>query len=74
MATRELNGVVWLDRGRGRSPGRFWAALRQAWQVRQTRRQLAEMDDHMLADLGISRAEAYEEARRAPWDTGPRRR
>lgn len=40
----------------------------------ETRRQLAEMDPRMLADIGISRSEALEEARRAPWDLAPRRR
>lgn len=36
-----------------------------------TRRQLREMDDRMLADIGISRAEALREADRAPWDLSP---
>jgi len=39
-----------------------------------TRRQLARMDDRMLKDIGISRAEALAEAGRAPWDIGPPRR
>ena len=34
----------------------------------ESRRQLAEMDDRMLSDIGISRAEALHEAARAPWD------
>ena len=34
----------------------------------ETRRRLAEMDDRMLKDIGISRADALEEAGRAPWD------
>ena len=83
MAVHEWNGVIRLDRGqldrgrldrgRRRGVGRIWDLLRLAWQARRTRRQLAEMDDRMLADIGIGRAQAYEEARRAPWDTGPRR-
>lgn len=40
----------------------------------ETRRQLAEMDPRMLADIGLSRSEALEEAGRAPWDLAPRRR
>ncbi|MGK7862138.1 DUF1127 domain-containing protein [Falsiroseomonas sp. E2-1-a4] len=36
-----------------------------------TRRYLAEMDDRMLKDIGISRGEALTEAARAPWDVGP---
>jgi uncharacterized protein YjiS (DUF1127 family) len=33
-----------------------------------TRRQLAEMDDRMLSDIGISRADAWAEASRPFWD------
>jgi uncharacterized protein YjiS (DUF1127 family) len=33
-----------------------------------TRRYLAEMDDRMLADVGISRAQAQTEASRWMWD------
>ncbi|BDG71217.1 DUF1127 domain-containing protein [Roseomonas fluvialis] len=61
---------------------RFMAARGNGWlvplhrvlQAIETRRQLAEMDRRMLADIGISRSEALEEARRAPWDLAPRRR
>ena len=42
--------------------------LRAMWRAIQTRRQLAEMDDRMLRDIGISRADALHEAERAPWD------
>lgn len=33
-----------------------------------TRRQLADMDDRMLKDIGISRVDALQEADRLPWD------
>lgn len=46
--------------------------LRAMWRAIQTRRQLAEMDDRMLRDIGISRADALQEAERLPWDTGPK--
>ena len=39
-----------------------------------TRRQLARLDDRMLKDIGLSRADALAEAARAPWDVGPPRR
>jgi uncharacterized protein YjiS (DUF1127 family) len=42
--------------------------LRAIW----TRRQLAEMDDRMLRDIGISRVDALQEADRLPWDLTPR--
>lgn len=88
MAVSEWDGVIRFDAGRrhgicereGRGhgaagwAGRLLALLRLAWQVRRTRRELAQMDDRMLSDIGIGRADAYEEARRAPWDTGSRRR
>jgi uncharacterized protein YjiS (DUF1127 family) len=37
-----------------------------------TRRYLAEMDDRMLKDIGISRVDALREAERLPWDIGRR--
>jgi uncharacterized protein YjiS (DUF1127 family) len=46
----------------------------------ETRRMLAGLDDRMLADIGLSRADALREAERRPWDVapevghGPRRR
>jgi uncharacterized protein YjiS (DUF1127 family) len=49
----------WLARG--------WSVLRIWANTLSTRRGLAEMDDRMLADLGISRAQADFELRRAPW-------
>lgn len=50
-----------------------WAALAEMAPTRQTRRVLAEMDDRMLADIGIGRGDALMEASRAPWDVGSRR-
>lgn len=38
----------------------------------ETRRHLAEMDDRMLKDIGITRVDALREAGRAPWDLTPR--
>ena len=60
------------------SPGavllRAWRALGEMAHARQTRRMLAEMDDRMLADIGIGRGDAMTEAARAPWDLADRRR
>lgn len=39
-----------------------WASL---W---SERRALCQLDDRTLADLGLTRAQACAEARRAPWD------
>jgi uncharacterized protein YjiS (DUF1127 family) len=41
--------------------------LARAWRNFTTRRDLAEMDDRMLKDLGISRAQAHFEANRSIW-------
>ncbi len=38
------------------------------------RRQIAKMDDRMLADIGLSRAEASMEINRRPWDVAPKAR
>jgi uncharacterized protein YjiS (DUF1127 family) len=53
---------------------RLAAALNRAWrevevtsQIIASRRQLRELDDRMLKDLGISRAEAEFESRRSVW-------
>ncbi|MFZ6761896.1 DUF1127 domain-containing protein [Pseudoroseomonas sp. WGS1072] len=53
--------------------GGWGAFLRRALHAIETRQQLAEMDARMLKDIGLSRAEALEEAHRAPWDLGRRR-
>jgi uncharacterized protein YjiS (DUF1127 family) len=58
-------------RGR-RRPGRAWLEfLARMVAAIETRRQLAAMDDRMLSDIGISRAEALREAERRPWDLVP---
>lgn len=62
LRTAAAQGPTWLN----------W--LRRAFEAIETRRYLAEMDRRMLADIGISRSEALEEAARAPWDLMPRRR
>ena len=59
----------------GATRGTAWLGwLNRVLQAVESRRHLAEMDRRMLADIGISRAEALEEAARAPWDLMPRRR
>ncbi len=40
----------------------------------RTRRMLARLDDRMLSDIGISRADALEEAGRAPWNVTAHRK
>ena len=54
-----------------RLPARAGAGLAQvaanAWRVITTRQALSDMDDRMLQDLGISRAQAQFEVSRPVW-------
>ena len=54
---------------------RIVTALAQAWQaakvrhqIRRERQMLATLDDRMLKDIGLTRAEANFEAGRSSWD------
>lgn len=49
-----------------------WTALAAMVRAHQTRRLLAEMDDRMLADIGVSRGDASMEAARPAWGTATR--
>jgi uncharacterized protein YjiS (DUF1127 family) len=60
--TAMLRGTAWI------------AWLRRVLQAIESRRHLTEMDRRMLADIGLSRSEALEEAARLPWDLTPPRR
>jgi uncharacterized protein YjiS (DUF1127 family) len=42
--------------------------LLSAATLARSRRSLAHLDDHLLRDIGLSRAEAEAEASRSPWD------
>lgn len=57
--------------GRARAPHPWLDLFLVALRVAEGRRALAAMDDRMLADIGLSRAEALAEASRAPWDLAP---
>ena len=52
--------------------GGWLAWMARCLQAIETRRHLAEMDDRMLRDIGITRLDARMEAARSPWDHGPR--
>lgn len=73
MAARSIHAADhWAWQGARPAGGMILRRLRRAWQVVATRHVLAEMDDRMLADIGISRADAQLEANRAPWDVADR--
>lgn len=44
------------------------------YRTRRTRRQLADLSDHALQDLGLTREAALQEALRPFWDTHGRQR
>jgi uncharacterized protein YjiS (DUF1127 family) len=48
--------------------GRVWSLLRRALSLHRSRKDLAELDPHMLRDIGLTRAEATREAARPVWD------
>ncbi len=50
------------------------SAMDTALRTIVTRRELVELDEHALADVGLTRAEALAEAARGPWQTEPRPR
>lgn len=54
------------------APRGLFGSLRRAFAVQAERRRLAEMDDRMLSDIGLSRVDAMAEARRPLWDTALR--
>ena len=69
MAT--TSNVTWLSPAHAASrpaARRRLPSLAAMWQAAMTRRTLAQMDDRMLADIGIGRADAATEAARLPWD------
>ncbi len=50
-----------------------WAKLVLMRRVAETRRELGTLNPRLLADIGVTRAEAAQEAERWPWDPGPNR-
>ncbi|WP_084066132.1 DUF1127 domain-containing protein [Marivita hallyeonensis] len=46
----------------------FLARVNAAMALRRSRARLAELDDHMLADIGLTSRDAEAEANRPIWD------
>ena len=76
MAARGVltEGFSHSTTGRTASVPSVWARLRRVIQVVSTRNHLTEMDDRMLADVGLTRSDAFIEMNRAPWDIETKRR
>jgi len=48
-------------------PRSVMSSIRQVFAVAHQRRQLRALDEHLLEDIGISRAQALEEGRQTAW-------
>lgn len=59
---------VALDRVQRRGGKGIFARLAAIAALAAQRRQLANLDDALLDDIGLTRGEARREASRAPWD------
>ncbi len=44
-----------------------WTAIRSAWRRHRSRQRIAQLDNHLLRDIGISFAEAEAEANKPFW-------
>ena len=53
--------------------GAVWTRLVLMRRAAGTRRELGTLNPRLLADIGVTRAEAEREAERWPWDLGPNR-
>lgn len=67
MTTQSIT-AIW---SRAIRPFRFLGKARQMGNVRQSRRALLRLDEHLLHDIGLTRHEAETEAFRPPWDVPP---
>jgi uncharacterized protein YjiS (DUF1127 family) len=45
----------------------LWPAVRQAWRRYHSRQRIANLDSHLLRDIGVSFAEAEVEANKPFW-------
>jgi uncharacterized protein YjiS (DUF1127 family) len=62
-ASKPFSGFEWL----GRSSLALLISIDRGWERRHQRRQLLGLDDRLLADIGISRQQAAEEACKSCW-------
>jgi uncharacterized protein YjiS (DUF1127 family) len=52
----------------GPAAGSLVAWFKRAWRAYASRQALADLDDRMLRDIGLTRLDAQREADRQPWD------
>jgi uncharacterized protein YjiS (DUF1127 family) len=74
MSDRSIHLVHFAPTGAVRAVvAEGWTRFRAMLRARQTRQMLGEMDDRMLADIGVGRGDAHFEAGRPMWDLETRR-
>jgi uncharacterized protein YjiS (DUF1127 family) len=74
MSDRSIHLVHFAPTGAVRAVvAEGWTRFRAMLRARQTRQMLGEMDDRMLADIGVGRGDAQFEASRSMWDLETRR-
>jgi uncharacterized protein YjiS (DUF1127 family) len=58
----------WLAvRGRPSRAASSWDSMRASWRRYRSRQNIAQLDSHMLKDIGVSFAEAEAEANKPFW-------
>ena len=62
-ASKPFAGFEWL----WQRPSVWLAKVSRGCERRHQRRQLLELSDHLLADIGLSREDAVEEACKSSW-------
>ena len=68
MSVRTIPSVHFGPRSSARAVlGHCWSLLTAMVRAHQTRQLLVEMDDRLLADIGIGRGDAIMEAARPAW-------
>jgi uncharacterized protein YjiS (DUF1127 family) len=50
------------------APVQYLDLVLRRWHLTQSRKALRKLDDHLLRDIGLTRAEAEAEASRPVWD------
>jgi len=56
-----------VARGRPTSGGLTWERVRAAWRRYRSRQRISELDGHILKDIGVTFAEAENEANKPFW-------
>ena len=62
-----MNTKAMASSGKTNAPS-VWMKLHRFFRLSRQRRHLGELDDHMLADIGVTREQALKESRKLAWD------